>query len=50
MFSNHYLPLFKDYFSKPNHKFITVSRKNIMTSKKENRGNDVLEILGTKEK
>jgi len=48
MFSNHLLPLFEEYFSKKGHKFNIVRRKNIMTSKKSDRGLEILEILGTK--
>lgn len=49
MFSNHYLPIFKEYFGKIGHRHKAIPRKNIMTAKKENRGNDILEILGVKE-
>lgn len=48
VFSNHSVKLFKDFFSNKNKSFVEVGRKNIMTSKKEDRGNDIMEILGIK--
>lgn len=50
MFSNHLLPLFENYFNNTGHRYISVARKNIMSANKDNRSNDILEILGTKDK
>lgn len=48
LYSNHLLPLFEEYFTKENHSYDVVHRKNIMTGKAENRGKVFKEILGTK--
>ncbi|MBT5492252.1 DNA adenine methylase [bacterium] len=49
IYSNHSIEFFQKYFQKDQqHSFIEVERKNIMTSKKENRSNNVKEILGIK--
>ena len=50
LFSNHLMPIFEEYFSKDGHSYKSIGRKNIMTSKKEDRSKEILEILGVKEK
>lgn len=49
IFSNHLNKIFENYFTQKNNSFITVNRKNIMTSKVENRKNDKIEILGKRD-
>jgi len=49
IYSNHSLEFIVNYFNKQNNcSYIEVQRRNIMTSKKENRSNTFKEILGIK--
>ena len=45
LYSNHLLPIISDKFKEYGMDYIEVYRKNIMTSKKEDRGNEITEIL-----